>query len=456
MKRMLLALSVLAVGMLLVSSCNKASVLGADLVEGSQANIKHTDSITFKTTTIEDDSILVFDPDPNIQFNNFFIGNFDDPVFGNTKANFNAQLWLSANAPNFEGAVLDSVILILRYDSISTYGDLITDPYRIGVYEIDENEIVDNNEFYYSSDTFAYDMNNPIAETNDFTPKYSSSDTIRVVDYTLSSEGDTITLPAHLRIPLSEEFGNALLNFDYTNEDFLEQFKGIVVKALNPTKGILSFNLISAVSNMTLFYRTEDTIRQQYRYIFSSSGVKFSNFKHDYTESTVEDFIDNKTDGDSLLFVQSMAGPYIKIEFPDPGKLGDIIVNKAELQFTFAELDNDDITYYPPLQSSIISFGNEGNLSLISDVFLGTANNINWFGGAVQESVDGQGDAIYTYSFNISSHFQEMVKGNEGNTIYIRAIPLLEAERARRSILFGPKHSKYPAKFILTYTVLNP
>ena len=69
MKRMLLALSVLTVGMLLVSSCNEASVLGADLVEGSQANIKHTDSITFNTITIEDDSILVYDPDPFLEFN---------------------------------------------------------------------------------------------------------------------------------------------------------------------------------------------------------------------------------------------------------------------------------------------------------------------------------------------------------------------------------------------------
>ena len=452
MKRMLLALSVLTVGMLLVASCNEASVLGADLVEGSQANIKHTDSITFNTITIEDDSILVYDPDPFLEFNNFFIGNYDDPVFGNTTANLYAQLWTGTNAPNFEGAVLDSIVLIMRYDSTNTYGNLSSDPYRIGVYRVTEN--IDNNSFYYSNDTFLYDMITPLAETDDFFPKYSLADTVRVVDYTLSSEGDTITLPAQLRIPLSTDFGNELLDFEYsTNAAFLEQFKGIVVKAINPTEGIMSFNLTSAVSNMTLFYRTEDTIRQQYRYIFSSSGVKFSSFEHDFTGSTVEDFIENKADGDSLLFVQSMSGPYIKIDFPNAQNLGDIIVNKAELQFTFAELDNDDVTYYPPLERSITVFEN-GGLSFISDVILGTATTINWFGGTVQESVDDQGDPIYTYNYNISSHFQDIVRGTLPNTIFIRAFPA--QERARRAILYGPKHSKYPAKFILTYTVLNP
>jgi predicted small secreted protein len=457
MKRMILALAVLTLGMLLVSSCNEASPIGAELVEGDQANIKYTDSVSFNALTVKEDSVLVFDPNPSIEFNNFFVGDYDDPVFGNTKADLNAQLWPSS-IPVFinTDAVLDSIVLILRYDSNDTYGDLVTDPYRLGVFRLTENIDLERN--YYSNDEFQYDMANPLAKTGDFIPKYSSADTVRVVDYTFST-ADTITLPAHLRIHLPEEFGNELLNLDSSiyasTSAFLNHFNGIVVKGLKRTKGILNFDLKSDISNMTLYFHT-DTIYQQYKFAFHSNAVKFSNFKHDYTGSIVDDFFNNKTKGDSLVFIQAMSGPNIQIEFPDPEKLGDIIVNKAELIFTYAELEEDNIKIYPPLERTIIAIDDEvtGAFGFINDVIVGSQSGTNWFGGVVEEKIDNGGEKIFTYTYNISSHFQRIIDGTAGNIIFIRAFP--KQSKAERSILYGPKHSKYPVKFNLTYTVLNP
>ncbi len=454
MKRMLLAFFVLTVGMLFVSSCNEPSPLGAELLEGDQANIKNTDSITFNTITVKEDSILVYDPDPAIDFNNFLIGDYNDPIFGNVKADLNAQLWPSFNAPDFQGAILDSLVLILKYDSTNTYGNLTSDPYHLGVYRLSENMNLEQK--YYSSQVFPYDMDNTLGETGDFIPKYGAADTMRVVDYTFS-KADTITLPAHLRIHLPEELGEELMDtmLYASTAIFLEQFNGIVVKALSPTKGILSFDLVSSVSNMTLYYHT-DTIYQQYTYTFFEDGVKFSNFKHDTAGSIVDDFINNEPEGDSLVFIQSMSGPNIKVEFPNADKLGDIIINKAELIFTYAELEDDDIEVYPPLKRAIISIEDEdtGGFAFISDVLLGASTSNNWFGGEVEKTIDDDGIDINTYSFNISSHFQRIVEGTVSNTIFIRAFP--KQERAGRAILYGPKHSKYPVKFKLTYTELNP
>ena len=119
MKRLIIALNVLSLGMLFVMSCNEPSPIRAELIEGDQANIKFTDSVTIVASTIEEDSVLVFDPDPGIIFTKFFIGDYDDPVFGNVKANLNAQFW-PPFIPDFEGAVYDSLKKRLRSQIGST------------------------------------------------------------------------------------------------------------------------------------------------------------------------------------------------------------------------------------------------------------------------------------------------------------------------------------------------
>jgi hypothetical protein len=90
----------------------------------------------------------------------------------------------------------------------------------------------------------------------------------------------------------------------------------------------------------------------------------------------------------------------------------------------------------------------------INDVLIGSPAGINWFGGEVDETVDNAGNPLYTYSYNISSHFQRMVEGTVENAIFIRSFP--KQSRSKRSIFFGPKSSKYPVTFELTYTKLDP
>ena len=421
------------------------------MIEGDQVNIKYNDSIVVTTTTVMEDSVLVFDPNPAIVYNNFFVGDFEDPILQNSQAELGTQLWPNVNPPDFNGAIFDSLVLVLRYDSTNTYGDIITDPYNIGVYRLEEN--FDLEQKYYSNKQLVYDDMELLGETGDFFPKIASTDTLIVIDYGLE-EPDTIVQPASLRIHLSEELANELMSIDSTTyastTAFLEQFNGLVVKGLSKTKGMLSFTLLSAVSGMTLYYHTEtdqDTVYKQYKYIISPNGAYFSTFKHDFS---------NTVSGDSLVYVQAMSGPNIKVEIPDPTSLGEIIVNKAELVFTYAELPEDDPDFYTPMQRSIIAIEDvdEGNFAFINDVILGSSTGNNWFGGVIEESITDEGELVSTYSFNISAHFQNMVDGSSDNAIFIRAFP--KQERANRAILYGPKHSKYPAKFILTYTELNP
>ena len=152
--------------------------------------------------------------------------------------------------------------------------------------------------------------------------------------------------------------------------------------------------------------------------------------------------------------MQGLSGPNIEIEIPYTSTLRDqTIINKAALVFTIAS--NVDDPNFPPIDQIILTQRNDnGTLVVISDVFLSLSrDDLSLFGGQVEETMTASGEMVRTYTLNISSHFQEMVEGRVDNTLVLRVFP--KQERGSRVILYGPNHSRYPAKLNLTYTNLN-
>ena len=455
MKKISLALYVLAFG-ILINSCNDPSPIGAELLEDDQVNVFYTDTTKLIASTTREDSILAYDPNPSIVYDNFLFGDFSDPVFGNISASLYAQMIPGFELPNYTDAQLDSVVLILQYDSLDTYGILDAAPFGIGVYEIIES--IDVESKYFSDQTFMVDEVNPLAEIPSFTPLVAETDSIKgLIDYTFDADGDTIDIPASLRIPLSLSFGQKLIdNYDsliYTsNTNFVAQlFNGLYVKPLTETPGILSFDVSAfSRSGLTLYYR-RDTTKTQYLYGFSSQFVQFNNFIKDETSPAVVDpFFDDTTLGDSLLFIQAMNGPNVKIEIPDIAAFQNVIINKAELLFTVAEIPEDDVENYQPADALIAAdIGTNGEFLFLSDILEGG----NSFGGRVSDEKGPDGENIQQYTMNISSHFQDIVDGVKDQNIYLRAFP--KQEKANRVIIYGPGHSTYPMKLRITFTKLN-
>lgn len=454
MKKFSLALYVLAFG-IIINSCNDPSPIGSELLQEDQVDIFFTDSITLVASTLKEDRILTYDPNPSTINDNFLLGDYTDPVFGTVNTGIYAQLTLDFNPPDYEGALVDSVVLTLQYDSLGTYGQLDQDLFSLGIYRVTEN--IDRESDYFSDDSFIVDEANPLAEVLDFSPKVSSMDSLQdIIDYRFNSDGDTISIPPSLRIRFSNFFGGELVNYDSViyanNTSFLEQFNGIHVRPLAQTPGMLSFDISSlSASGMTVYYR-QDTINTQYEYSFSSRFVQFNSFEHDFQNTTIDNFFDDTTLGDSLLFLQAMSGPNIKIELPNIDDLQNIIVNKAELEFTVAsDVDGDNLNNYPPIETMIAAdIGDDGEFVFLSDVLVG---NNGSFGGFLIDEVGEQGEAIQVYRMNISAHFQQIIDGLRDNTIYLRAFP--KQEQAGRVVIYGPGHSTYPMKLKLTYTNLN-
>lgn len=446
-------------------ACNDPSNIGSELVAGEFSDIRFTDTLTVQTLSSEQDSVFTYTNNTASQPSSYLVGNIDEPTFGSAKAatyiSFVLNQTSQAGGADFEGATFDSLVLSLAYDSLRTYGDTLN-PQDFEVHQVVE-PMVNTTEYYYSDRGFAIDPT-PIGELSGFYPK----PTTRVTNIT---NGDTITYSPNLRIHMNETLGQAFMDemqYDSaaysTSESFQTLFSGIKVSSASPNANILGFNLKSSLSYMRLYY-TKDTIQSTYTFIIADQSVKYSEYEHDYSGSVAEPFIENQAMSDSLSFLQGMSGTNIKIDFPTIGSLEDIIVNKAELEFTGAYIPGDDtISYSGPLRLAVTYLDDDGNYFFIDDMNLAIAlGNLNTFGG-VPEWDDVNGVFVQKYRMNISNYLQDIIDCTDGdgaisnclpnnainNSLYLQVY--LKNQYANRGIFYGGSHSEYPVKLHLTYT----
>lgn len=447
-------------------ACNDPTNIGSELVAGDFSDIKFTDTITVQTLSTTQDSIFTYTNNTASQPGSYLVGNMDEPVFGSAKAStyisFVLNVTSQAGGADFEGATFDSLVLSLAYDSLRTYGDTLN-AQSLVVHQV--TEPMDNTaEFYYSDEGFDVDPT-AIGEKLDFLPRPKSRTTRITTD-------DTIMYSPNLRIHLNESLGQAFMDemqYDSTayatSENFQALFSGLKISSTVPNANILGFNLKSSLSYMRLYY-TKDSVQSSYSFIIADQSVKYSEYEHDYSGSTVENFIGNQTMSDSLVFMQGMSGTNIKINFPSLGSLEDLVVNKAELEFTAAFIPGDDtISYAPPFRAALTYLSSDGNYYFIDDLNLSiAAGNINFFGGnPVPEDVDG----VYVTKFrmNISNYLQHLVECTDSqglisnclqsdavdNSLYLQLY--LKNQFANRGAFYGGAHSQYPVKLHLTYTL---
>ncbi len=448
MRNTIIALAMLFAALFSMNSCNDPTIIGSDLLSGDQINVAFTDTISLQARTVMGDSVRTYSPNPSLQLTSYLCGALDDPVFGLSTAQVFAGLSLNnGNSPNpafsDDGVGLDSIVLILPWFANGFYGDT-TEIYGLAVYRLEE-QLDDTIEYFSNQSLIAFEK---IGETK-IIPSPNTKTTIE------SPGSDSIvidTLIPELRIRMDEgfssEFFNAVaLNFE-SSTAFLNFFKGINVRPTTTNGGMLSFSLRSPAAVMAVYYH-RDSMYYQYNFPISAQSVKFTTFEQDYTGSTIENFIDDPEKGDSLVFLQGMAGVNVRVNFPYSGALSNIAVNKAELELTILQLAEEGGINYDPVDRMIVSEVKEdGSKRLITDVTLAISRNRNnfstIFGGTV---VDGN-----KYLLNLTSHYQELILGSVSNEIEISVF--LKGDKASRVVLAGPKLSDSPLKLRLSFTTL--
>ncbi|MFH0867608.1 MAG: DUF4270 domain-containing protein [Bacteroidota bacterium] len=431
------ALYFLAAAFLFVffSTCEKPSEVGLEIQPpGDKLDVVYCDTISLVTYTVLEDSIRTDETSNNL------LGCYIDPVFGKNTSGFYTHIRLSSNAPAFgTNPVVDSLILSLEYKSY--YGDTLS-PQWVKVYEIAEDFYKDSS--YYSNRELS--ITGDVLASKTFYPL--PTDDVYI-------GGDTLS--AQLRIRLDTTFGHNILNAAAgspqltDNTGFLEYFKGLYVTALpiGGTGCIMSFDLLSYLSNVTLYYHNADNDSLKYIFVIDESSARFNHFNHSnylYADPYLRSEIYGDTaKGDSLLYLQGMAGLKIRIQYPyltDLVKNGRVAINKAELIIPVEDYNTSLEDFVPPEKLVLIE-EKDGNIRFLLDQYEGAA----YYGGTY-DATNKQ------YKFNIARHVQQVIDGIKENiglslVVYTADRP----NKANRVVIKGSKRTEN-LRLLVTYTKL--
>jgi len=238
-------------------------------------------------------------------------------------------------------------------------------------------------------------------------------------------------------------------------------FPGLEFRPTISNEGLIAFDFSTFSTNRlptvnggnVLIYYTLDGAPAQYNMAINSvTSVKVDQQEQDYAVSDVEPFIDNLMQddmlGDSVLFIQGMAGTNAVVRLNNVDRLEGSLINGATLEVFGTALDDDELRPVPE-QLVLRELNADGNLPFIRDFTTGSLAGDLSIGGGVAEDM---GDGIFRYTFNVGSQLQEIVEGDAPSELYIRIADKIA--NMRRVVLFGAGHSTYPITLNVTYTEL--
>ncbi len=419
----------------LIQACEKPDDIGKNILPPSDnLNVDFTDTITIHAYSFSEDSVKTSGQQL------LLAGSYLDPVFGQADASFYSQVKMPVSNLSFgSNPVVDSVVLSLTY--FSFYGDT-TYPQTFEVYEVLED--LDDDTTYFSSDEKV--VSPQILGSRTFTPHPQKPLTI----------GDD-TLPPGLRIPidnaLAERFFAAGTGPFTDNEAFTDFFKGIKVKAATNTSdgAILYFDPLVVHSALHIYYHNDDdTITTSF--YMNEDAARFSHFDHDFSTGTsmlaseLQQQVVQKDTAPPVesLFLQSMAGVNVKIQFPHIANWRDedIAVNKATLVVETDTTDYSADRYKAPLRLGMAKLNEDGKLGLIEDFLISP----ELFDGRYRKDQN-------EYHFNITRHIQEILSGEPDYGM----IMLVDKRNSNgyRAALMGPQAQERRMRLELIYTKLD-
>jgi hypothetical protein len=430
---------------IIFNSCKDPDDFGLEIQpQGDLLNLVFSDTTTILAYTIKDDSART-----NYSIYTL-VGSIKDPIFGSVQASFGTQF----EPPSFnitfgDSPVVDSMVLILAYNGY--YGDTSTSQ-TIKVYELTEMLPKDS---IYSNYNPSFDNNTEIAN---LTHKPQPTTKIKI---------DTTYEPSQLRIKLYNTFAEKFLKADTTAntgdyssvEKFQEFFKGFYITAtpVSSDGAICYFDLKKTVntkliSKLVLYYHnsSEDSLSQSFT--VGRNCTKFNKFEHNNYQDAAQllkDQIDgNKSLGDSLLYLQSMAGLSVKLGFPylmNWYTSGKIVINRAELVITVEENGTyiDDYSAATKLALAGNDTANHYYFIIDDDTYSGGT----FFGGSYNSTTK-------EYSFNITRQIQNFLStNNPQNGLYLTISG--KTVNATRVIIKGHKRSTGNLRLKLSYTKVN-
>lgn len=424
---------------IVLSSCKKDGELYPEF-NNENLSIHFTDTLNIITNLVKDDSI------PTSNVGSYLLGIYNDSIFGPASASFYSEITLNGANVNFgNNAIFDSVVLSMKYGSTTSFYGNIATSMSIDVYRLSENLTRDLTELaYYSNESLTYNST-PLGSLT-FTPNLA--DSVQVIQ-----DGDTTAKSAHIRIRLSDTFGQELLNagnnsniiennaalLDIVNGLYITPSTTVSNTTLTTNEGaIIYFDMNSSLSTLTVFYRDDANTEKSYSFLINSESKKFNHFEHNYTNTEIDKQLNGLSHDSTLTYVQAMGGVKTKLLIPSLKNLsadGKIIINKAELIFNVS-----DASLTPIRELALLGITAQGGSIFLIDNFEGET----YFGGVYNTTAK-------TYTFNIARHLQDLINNN--NTDYgMYLVATGSSVSANRSVINSFKHTSNKIKLNITYS----
>jgi len=419
MKKILLCIVTALICAMFASCTNGSSPIGLDLIDDQLAT-DYTDTITLQAYSMLEDTINTTQSSADL------LGSLSDPVFGNSRAGIYAQLALTGSSVNFgSNPIIDSVVFTLQLSGY--YGDT-NSLVGIRVHKLTGDMSTETQ--YQQTSTVDYDP----SSLNYSTTGYSIHPRTPVIV-------DTALLSAHLRIRLSQSFGQEILNHqEEINSDFGSFLKGLYFEATTHTGDcgyMLITNMNSALTGLTVYYHNDDESNKRYTFPCSEKCARFTHFDHQYSVSSdanfVQQVLQNQTYlGEDRLYVQGGGGVKTRITFPYLENTFDqydnrIIIHRAELVITNVS-PNEKFLIQPNMLTLQGIRKSDGAIRFLPDDDYYTTSS--YFGGSYDSKT-------CEYRFRITNYVQQLIlqQGDWSNSIYL--VVRGSAVRPNRLILGG-------------------
>ena len=419
-----------------ITNCTKidSTTLGSDLIPSiDNVNTFQTDTFSLSTENgLFNDTSLVFKTDQHLLGNTAL-----NPNFGQTNATvfvqFNPGFQFSwpnkADSLNNPFGDLDSAFVCLELSASANdnaiFGDSLT-PMTFEVYRVTGTNFKQDSIYRLAVNPNITDDGIPIASIT-----LAPRDINNLKFFTLKQRKDSIV--NQLRIPLnatgrSWAKGQLLLK-DTTNTfnsgtSFTTAIKGFAIKATGGN-AIMKFNLSQSISSrFEMWYRyrkngSQDTTNQFFFFNTGASNPWLSasaNYVRRNLSGTT--LLTATAPGiDNTLYIESTPGSFARIKMPHIKALGNKIIHRAELIITEAGANNP--TLYSPsrMYLDVIDSAVPAKFKAVPfDFYItGNAADLNYFGGQRKYVLDGLGNTVSQYTFNVSKYIQSLISHGKPN-----------------------------------------
>lgn len=407
---------------------NEATELGGGLIPPVDG-INTFDTL-LNVQTFNDTFGMVTDSQYLDKNQEFFLGRINnDPFFGKTDARMFLELKPLVYPYSFGNAhpdslFIDSVVLVLNY--IETYGDTNTvqtvnvyeiDQVPTNVFKVDSNYLIRKEHFTYTS----------LLGSKSFAPK-SLKDSVKAFRDTTANQ---------LRIRLDNSFGTRLLSYDssktsmngaYASDSaFKSKFKGFAVRSMSSGDAIMGFNLNGANTKLAIYYRYDKRVvpatpnldTTVTYFSFFGSLCAAANYVHrDYSGTPLEASVGGPVP-DQIGYIQTTPGTFTTIKIPDLPTVSNRVIHRAELIIEQLYDISDSIFRAPELlyldasDPSITATYKFRTIPYDLSINSGGGFSLAGFGSFPTMSVDGVGNKIRVWKFNLSRYVQHILTGTQ-------------------------------------------